>query len=920
MRPLYLTMTAFGPYADTKELNMGKLGNDGLYLITGDTGAGKTTIFDAICYALYGRPSGENREEWMLRSTYADSDTKTEVRLVFSHRGQIYEVARNPEYARKKQRGEGMTTEKANAELILPDGVVVSGKKEVTTVIEDLLGVDREQFTQIAMLAQGDFLKLLIAPTSERQEIFRRLFQTERYLNLQKKLSGEAKQLYGNCQDLRKSMEQYIQGILCEEENVLFLEVEKAKKKELPIEKVLEILSKLEQEDVEKARKIRENEMKIDEELEKVNAKIGQAEQIEKMQKEWQEAGEQIQTLREERELAKQQREQAKKEQEGTEELLRQATEIHLELPKYEKVEELETMIQKAEHSAKQSEAQLLEKDRKIQDLEIELEKYRQELQTLADTGELQEKLRHEIERLNEKIQKIKQIKAKQKDLTERESEAREAQKQYLAADEAYKKEKQVYERMDQAYRDGQAGLLASRLVEDMPCPVCGSLSHPKLAELSGEVPHEEGLKKAKMSCERAYENVNEKAKQANIYHTKATEAASHLTEELSQLFGKVTDADEQIAALEKETKEKLLKRQNELAEEEKRIQRKVWLEKKIPESETAYEKEKQSREELVASQIKATETFENAKKQKQEIVADLRFSGYREAAQKEQEIRISVKKKQEKFDSADKTYQQKSQAVSAMQGTIEGLQKAIETAEIIDLPELLERQKALMGERTMLDEKMKEMHTRRKTNVGICENISKNAGELLAQEKKYAWVNALSATANGTLTAKDKISLETYVQMTYFDRIIYRANLRFMKMSDGQYELERVREAENKRSQSGLELCVIDHYNGTRRSVKSLSGGESFMASLSLALGLSDEVQESAGGIQIDTMFVDEGFGSLDTEKTLPLAYKALVGITEGHKLVGIISHVSELKEKIDKQIVVTKDATGRSDVCIRV
>lgn len=473
---------------------------------------------------------------------------------------------------------------------------------------------------------------------------------------------------------------------------------------------------------------------------------------------------------------------------------------------------------------------------------------------------------------------------------------------------------------MDQAYRDGQAGLLASRLGGRYAVSGLWFIESPKLAELSGEVPHEEGLKKAKMSCERAYENVNEKAKQANIYHTKATEAASHLTEELSQLFGKVTDADEQIAALEKETKEKLLKRQNELAEEEKRIQRKVWLEKKIPESETAYEKEKQSREELVASQIKATETFENAKKQKQEIVADLRFSGYREAAQKEQEIRISVKKKQEKFDSADKTYQQKSQAVSAMQGTIEGLQKAIETAEIIDLPELLERQKALMGERTMLDEKMKEMHTRRKTNVGICENISKNAGELLAQEKKYAWVNALSATANGTLTAKDKISLETYVQMTYFDRIIYRANLRFMKMSDGQYELERVREAENKRSQSGLELCVIDHYNGTRRSVKSLSGGESFMASLSLALGLSDEVQESAGGIQIDTMFVDEGFGSLDTEKTLPLAYKALVGITEGHKLVGIISHVSELKEKIDKQIVVTKDATGRSDVCIRV
>ena len=187
----------------------------------------------------------------------------------------------------------------------------------------------------------------------------------------------------------------------------------------------------------------------------------------------------------------------------------------------------------------------------------------------------------------------------------------------------------------------------------------------------------------------------------------------------------------------------------------------------------------------------------------------------------------------------------------------------------------------------------------------------NKNAGELLAQEKKYAWVNALSATANGTLTAKDKISLETYVQMTYFDRIIYRANLRFMKMSDGQYELERVREAENKRSQSGLELCVIDHYNGTRRSVKSLSGGESFMASLSLALGLSDEVQESAGGIQIDTMFVDEGFGSLD-EESLEQAMKALNGLTEGNRLVGIISHVTELKEQIEQKLVVTKGKSG--------
>jgi len=682
----------------------------------------------------------------------------------------------------------------------------------------------------------------------------------------------------------------------------------------------MEILAELEREDVEEARKIQENETQIDEELEKINAKVGQAEQIEKMQKQWQAAKEKIPKLCEERDLAKEQRQQAQKEQEGTEELLRRAAEIHLELSKYEKVEKLDQMIREAEHCVQQNETQLLEKEERIQRLEIELEKYKTELQTLADTGELREKLRHEIERLDDKIQKIQQIKARQQDLAERKKEAEKARKEYLAADEVYKREKQVYETMDQAYRDGQAGILASHLVEGMPCPVCGSLQHPKLAEISNEVPREDELKKAKMTCEQAHESVNDKAEKASVYRTKAAEAAGQLEEELLQLFGEVTDAAEQIRTLEEETKENLLQRQKQLAEEEKKIERKIWLEKKIPQEEAACDSEKQSREELLAAQIKATETMENAKKQKQETAADLHFSGYREAAEKEQSIRKTVKEKQEKFVKVDKAYQEKSRAVSSMEGTIEGLQKAIKTAEKFNLEELLERQRILVGERNILDEKMKEIHTRKKTNESIQENIGRNAGELSEKEKKYAWVNALSATANGTLAAKDKISLETYVQMTYFDRIITRANLRFMKMSDGQYELERVREAHNKRSQSGLELCVIDHYNGTRRSVKSLSGGESFMASLSLALGLSDEVQESAGGIQIDTMFVDEGFGSLDTEKTLPLAYRALVGITEGQKLVGIISHVSELKEKIDKQIVVTKDTTGRSDVCIRV
>lgn len=920
MRPLQLTMTAFGPYADTQTLDMEKLGSDGLYLITGDTGAGKTTVFDAICYALYGRPSGENRDEGMLRSTYADNDTKTEVRLVFSHRGQTYEVARNPEYMRKKQRGEGMTTEKAGAELHFPDGVVISGKKEVTGAVENLLGVDRGQFTQIAMLAQGDFLKLLIAPTAERQEIFRRLFQTERFLNLQKKLFGEAKELYGKCQDLRKSIEQYIQGILCDEESVLFLEVEKAKTAEIPTEKILELLDELEKEDSEKERKIVEKQKEIDAKLEKINAMAGQAEQIEKTKKEFEDAKQQIIKIREEKCLAKERKEQAQKEQAGNTERLRLATEIHLELPKYEKVEEWDKTIRQTEAFLRTQKSQLSEKEEHIQNLAREREAYKQELQTLADVGKLREKLRYEIEKLSEKIEKIGQIKTKQRNLKEREKEAVQAQKRYLAADEEYKQAKRIYEAMDQAYRDGQAGILAKHLEEGVPCPVCGSLSHPKPAELSDEVPREEELKKAKLVYESTHEKVNDEAGKANVCRTQAEEAGKHLSEELRSLFEEVTDAEEQVAALEKETKAELVKRQKELAEEEQKIQRRAWLEEKIPEKDDAYEKEIQRREELVTARIKASEMLENVKKQKEETVADLRFSSYQEAAGEEQKIQNAVQKIQQNYDRCEAVYQEKNKAVSAMEGTIEGLKKVIEAAPEYDLEELLLQQKEVTEERKKLEESKQEIHARRGTNESIQRNIERNSEEIQRLEKKYAWVNALSATANGTLAAKDKISLETYVQMTYFDRIIYRANLRFLKMSDGQYELERVREAENKRSQSGLELCVVDHYNGSRRSVKSLSGGESFMASLSLALGLSDEVQESAGGIQIDTMFVDEGFGSLDTEKTLPQAYKALVGITEGHKLVGIISHVSELKEKIDKQIVVTKDATGRSDVRLRV
>ena len=242
-----------------------------------------------------------------------------------------------------------------------------------------------------------------------------------------------------------------------------------------------------------------------------------------------------------------------------------------------------------------------------------------------------------------------------------------------------------------------------------------------------------------------------------------------------------------------------------------------------------------------------------------------------------------------------------------------------LESGQKVDIQAQQQRSDELTRQRSEAAQAQKTIHARLVTNKTALENMQEKAADLEKLEKRYTWVRALSNTVNGNLAGKEKVALETYIQMTFFDRILQRANVRLLVMSGGQYELKRRREAENNRSQSGLELDVIDHYNGSQRSVKSLSGGESFKASLSLALGLSDEIQSAAGGIRLDTMFVDEGFGSLD-EESLQQAIRALTGLTEGNRLVGIISHVAELKEKIDKQIVVTKDKSGGSRVEILV
>ena len=350
------------------------------------------------------------------------------------------------------------------------------------------------------------------------------------------------------------------------------------------------------------------------------------------------------------------------------------------------------------------------------------------------------------------------------------------------------------------------------------------------------------------------------------------------------------------------------------LAETEKKIERSRQVEKQIPAAEDTL----RQTEAAVVQQEKAIVTLQTGKnqleKQVTELSATLRFARTEEAAERIKLLESQMEALQKEIRDAEENRRQCKEAADLLRGSLTQMREHLKQYE--NLPEkdlLLAEQADLETEKKAMEEERQNGRTRLDTNGGILYHMMQEAENLEELEKKYSWMKALSDTANGNVSGKERIMLETYVQTTYFDRIINRANTRLVVMTGGQYDLKRRATADSLRSQSGLELSVIDHYNGTERSVKTLSGGESFKASLSLALGLSDEIQSSAGGIRLDTMFVDEGFGSLD-EESLEQAMKALTGLTESNRLVGIISHVAELKERIDRQIVVTKDRSGGS------
>ena len=919
MRPIKLTLSAFGPYAGETTLDFDKLGASGLYLITGDTGAGKTTLFDAITYALYGEASGDVRDASMFRSKYAAPGTPTFVELTFTYGGKEYTVKRNPEYERPKDRGEGMTTQKADAQLCLADGSLITKRKEVDAALVEIMGIDRDQFTQIAMIAQGDFLKLLLASTEERKAIFQKIFRTRCYRDLQEKLKSETITLQVKHKELRDSIRQYVGGIVCDESDPQSLQVKRAKEEGIPIEEIVALLKTLILRDDETETALSKESEDLAVELQQVTARLSKAEiwdhaRSSKKASETAlaEALTQLEVLKEALSA-----EEEKKPQVA--ELTDRIARIDAEQTEYQELDGAKTKAATLATDLQGHQDALASKETDLEVLKKTVEALKEERKGLEDADRIKADLDAKKTALTAKQTALQSILTDLEALDKLKKKLDKEQKACEMALDAHRTANETYAKQFDLYISEQAGILAERLEADKPCPVCGSLTHPAPAAKAEGAPTKEELDGYQEATESARKKAETAASTVAATKGKIEEKEAAILVSLAKELdhGTLEDAATRVKSELTAVEAAVTAHDGEIEEQEGRITRRGKIDEILPEQEDARNTLDGDIRTLSESIAQEKATLASLTERIAVLTEKLCFES-EEASRKARAGLVKEKKAlTDAYDAAAKAVTDQNTVITKLNAAITEAENILKNAEEVDTAADRDRQEAITNRQKEIKEQSKTVHSRQNANRHALEEIEKNERELVALETRLTWVKALSDTANGTVYGKDKIMLETYIQMTYFDRIIARANTRFMVMSGGQYELKRRKEADDKRSQTGLELDVIDHYNGTERSVKTLSGGESFKASLSLALGLSDEIQSSAGGIRLDTMFVDEGFGSLD-EESLNQAIRALLTLTEGNRLVGIISHVAELKERIERQIVVTKEKSGGSAVKI--
>lgn len=923
MRPHKLTISAFGPYAGKTEIDFDKFGTQGLFLITGDTGAGKTTIFDAITYALFGEASGSSRDDSMFRSTYADPDVPTFVELQFEYGGKQYLVKRSPKQERPKARGTGYTTQNAEASLQIGQEAPITALKDVNAKLVETLGVNFSQYSQIAMIAQGQFRELLLADTKKRAEIFRSIFKTYGYLSLQKRLQEDANTLYGEVQNKRRSAVQYVDGAVCLEDSEHAADLKAAKKKvqdnEMTISEMITFISTILSDEQQKEKELKEEQEKLDKRIADIQGQLKAVEDYNKNKENHDKAvAEKERREKDEKPSLDKKLEEEKSHQPEIDQL---TTDISVMSEKMSKYAELSQCVKDIEKNAKDIKTNDAESEivgREHDTLKASIVEKEKELNGIngQKPGEETIKVETRIKALGEESKKLTTLKKDIESYTKECSSLPILQQKAKESEEKRKNASIQYEEKYHLFIAEQAGYLAEELKEGQPCPVCGSTHHPQLAQKAPEAPTKAELEKEKKEVERLQKCTEEASKTYSSKDSALKSTKEALLPRIKELFGdcefedasKMIESKQETIREESDTLTKTLDTLNQL------IRRKNTLDGELPKDNKALEDlAKKTRDLLTAKEVLTTNK-KNLEEKKENLKKELAYPSEAEA----QKVLDEKKKKKGELEgaikSAEKNITDYNTSLAELSGTINQLAELIKVVPSVNVEEATLQKEALENEKKQkVEPAILTLNADNQRNKDIIDNVNKTLDALSALEEEYRMKKTLSDTANGQLSGKERISLETYVQSAYFERIIQRANTRLMVMSNGQYELRR-RTTYSGSAQSGLELNALDHYNGTERDVRSLSGGEQFKASLSLALGLSDEIQESAGGIQLDTMFVDEGFGSLD-ESSLQQALKALNELTEGNRLIGIISHVADLK-KIDRQIIVTKNNMDYSQI----
>ena len=891
MKPINIIISAFGPYKDKVIIDFTKLGENGIFLITGDTGAGKTSIFDAISFAIFGEVSGSNRPIKSIRSDFADPETETFVELEFLHKNKIYKILRNPSYEKPKKKGDGFTKKTADASLEFGDKVV-NGIKNVDTKIEEILGINAKQFKQIAMLAQGEFLKILFAESKDRTEIFRKIFDTNIYNLIAKKLKEKLKDNEENLKELKNSFTTNTANILWSAENKVDISAKDLN--EVDIANVVEAL-KLEiknnkAEDIKLQEEIlkKEQEINIDEEnikkQEELNIKIKNFNELLKKQIEYKQQEKEIEELKTKISKNQKIKERIK--------------------PKEEKVKNQEEQIQRLEKDLENLNTKIIDGQKKEKEHNTKVE-------LVNKIGEIYKEYCNCVEIKDELLEKANRL----KNIEKLELKKAEQVKEYTKIENEYKVMNVDYlEKEDEFFKE-QAGILAEKLEANKPCPVCGSIEHPKIARKSVSVLTKQELDVLKKSLENKQKEKQLKQEEC----IKTNSQINTLVEEFKDDFNEEFNLEKFKNLIRDEfnkNKEKLEINEKMISEEYNKLSLNTLVLKEFD-----FEKFKDGVIEAInleKNELIKDKTIQE-EKNKQLLEGKIKLKEYNEEFSKEL-LNLGFKTKEEyknlliadkEIENFQKHVEQFNTNVTVNNTKILEIEKEVKDKQELDLTEAKAK---LIKVKNELDEERK-VHIQAKgkldNNTRIYNLLAENSKELKKKMKDFIIYDELSRTANGTLPGKKRIEFEQYVQATYFDMVILEANKRLAKMTENRYWLVRKEEPEKISDKVGLDLEVVDNYNGKKRDVKSLSGGEAFKAALSLALGLSDVIQSYSGGVVIDTLFIDEGFGSLDTESR-EQAINTLSLLIDNNKLIGIISHVTELKERIDKKIIVTKTNDG--------